>query len=1299
MAANNETRILKSNSIEELRQKSNEISFGLGDKKLLDSDIADKIFTHTASAGDYLVSPANTRFEYKPEETVDNTAGYILLTGSPTIPGGFAAGASLTQSGGYSATIVSSSTTKILVKNSSGTFDSTAQITAGSDNIAGSAIRSLVAESYKKGEVIVKVGGTEYTQDATSTTGFHVPNHAGSITLTSISSAADVSDFEEGAVAYQGTNLASATFSGTILDCSTTLLRLKTTTGSFNASTVIKVDGGSDTIAGSKHGDITNEDQTHGRLIEFNTPLSASDAVQIISTNLVDAINEVQDDIGTIGSLASGISNRTDIVNAVNSLKTEIGTASLDTSATSLRGGINELHTEVNSNDTDIATINTKLGTITAGAMGTTASTVSTAIAELHTDVDARLMLTKGSSQTINGDISFSNAKTFTFPSGSTLDIRQGSLLTGSGGGELTFDTAFLTLTVNDDNNSAVNQFGLEGRRAGSGTDVRVQWNETQVSGNKEARAWQIQGLDDSGSSNTADLVTFYNAKELFANNTETGVAVVWDPTNQNFDINLDADPTIQLSGDIGGSVTLSDLQTATYTLATTIQAGSVENSMLAGSIAASKLAGSIPNSKLANDHFTITDGTNSTDVALNDTLTIQGTAGEIEVVENAKTVTIGLPTNADIDGNLVVGGNLTVSGTQTILNTDTLTVEDTLVLAGNALTSEPSSGGFGIEAGPIITQTVNGAVSSSTSVTLDSGTGVLVGQGVYGTGVASGATVSAISGTTLTLSAASSIADGATLSFSHPTRASNVTGSHSIVYNYGTDRWEADGSLILSEATLGVPSVAVDGGSNIDLSSTRRLHFSDGAGINITGALNSNDIDISVINTDKGSDQTFYKTFNTDSGNIAASANNDTITVTGGNDLTVSGSSDTLTIQHDNSGATAGSYGAQHTVPAITVDARGHITSVSNSSAITLASLGYTGSATANNYQFTIDGDSGSSNVIANGETFEISGAGSSVSGASENNVETVVSNNKITIKTKNTEYSVEDGGLTQKNFTTVLKNKLDAIDANANNYQFILAATGTSGTQTISDADTLTFTGAGATTITRSGAEITITGANTTYSAATTSAEGLMSAADKSKLNGITAGATATAAPHYTSAIGSSDVTGALGFTPYNATNPSGFTSNAGTVTGLTPGNGIGISGSAPSPGVGLNGTYTGTWQVTGAITATGNITAFASDVRLKDRKANIANALEKVESLSGFNYTFNETGLGVVGEDYRDEEQIGVSAQEVEAVLPEVVKPAPGNSDYKTVQYEKLVPLLIEAIKELNAEIKDLKSINNT
>jgi hypothetical protein len=80
-----------------------------------------------------------------------------------------------------------------------------------------------------------------------------------------------------------------------------------------------------------------------------------------------------------------------------------------------------------------------------------------------------------------------------------------------------------------------------------------------------------------------------------------------------------------------------------------------------------------------------------------------------------------------------------------------------------------------------------------------------------------------------------------------------------------------------------------------------------------------------------------------------------------------------------------------------------------------------------------------------------------------------------------------------------------------------------------------------------------------------------------------------------------------------------------------------------------------------------------------------------------LNGFTYKFND-----IGEKLGFNPNItyaGVSAQEVQKVLPEVVHPAPVDSNYITVQYDKVIPLLIEAIKELSDKVDSLEQrLNN-
>jgi len=121
--------------------------------------------------------------------------------------------------------------------------------------------------------------------------------------------------------------------------------------------------------------------------------------------------------------------------------------------------------------------------------------------------------------------------------------------------------------------------------------------------------------------------------------------------------------------------------------------------------------------------------------------------------------------------------------------------------------------------------------------------------------------------------------------------------------------------------------------------------------------------------------------------------------------------------------------------------------------------------------------------------------------------------------------------------------------------------------------------------------------------------------------------------------------------------------------TDTTYSAGNGLSLSGTTFY----MSGSYSGNF------TATGNITAY-SDERLKSNIETISGALDKVNALRGVSYTKD------------GEASIGVIAQEVQKVIPEVVQ---DNEEYLSVAYGNLVGVLIEAVKELSAEVEALKA----
>jgi hypothetical protein len=144
-----------------------------------------------------------------------------------------------------------------------------------------------------------------------------------------------------------------------------------------------------------------------------------------------------------------------------------------------------------------------------------------------------------------------------------------------------------------------------------------------------------------------------------------------------------------------------------------------------------------------------------------------------------------------------------------------------------------------------------------------------------------------------------------------------------------------------------------------------------------------------------------------------------------------------------------------------------------------------------------------------------------------------------------------------------------------------------------------------------------------------------------------------------------------------------------SATTATTATTANALNTGNNYQVNSLGIGTAASGT---AGEIRATNNITAYYSDDRLKNNLGNIPNALALVKTLNGFYYEANQTAVDL---GYEVKKEVGVSAQQVQAIMPEVVAPAPIDDKYLTVRYERLVPLLIEAIKELEAQVAELKA----
>ena len=624
-----------------------------------------------------------------------------------------------------------------------------------------------------------------------------------------------------------------------------------------------------------------------------------------------------------------------------------------------------------------------------------------------------------------------------------------------------------------------------------------------------------------------------------------------------------------------------------------------------------------------------------------------KASTGEMRLVNEEYSQELRLGQNGvTVTGDLDVTGNLEVTGTTTF-NGGTLTLGD----------SATDNVVFGAD--------VNSSITPNTDDAYDLGSSSKEWRDLYIDGTANIDTLRADSGSFTTADIDGGSVDGTTIGGSTPAAGTFTT----LVANGDVDLGDATSDTITATGRFDSDLVPSSDSSNALGTTALRWSnlFIDAATVtddvsiggnlevignaNITGTLTYEDVtnidSVGVVTARSGlvvssgganitggitGDLTGDVTGNADTATTLATSRTLSISSAGTGSASFDGSGNAdIALTLADSGVTAGTYGSSSAIPSITVDAKGLITSASTTA---------------------ID----STSISNGGESVSVSSGGQITSSANHDFDSGIDVTGNITVTGTVDGRDVATDG-----------SKLDGIESGATADQTaaeirtLVESASDSNVFTDADHSKLNGIAAGAevnvdTNLGRSTSttQVTITsstGNNVTIDEASGSAAGVMSVAHHNKLDGIASGAT-------------------------NVTNTNQLTNGAGYITS---------SGTAA-----LAQGLTGTPNITvgtiscGNITSSGTVTA-NSDAKLKKNVATVSNALDKVNLLRGVEFDYIAD----------DKHSIGVIAQEVEAVLPDLVE----GDETKSVAYGNLTAVLIEAVKELTAEVNTLKAELNT